>query len=188
MAFTLARSAHNATNSLHSLIYFAPETEQELTRAGLRAGRIGAPQVERIARTWANPRIREAFVELDATVAELAARSPYEVLDRMLTEWEATADEDGAADAAARAHRDRDARIGQGDGEPGWEGSFRCGSLDGAQLHDIYDAFHRAELEDAGLRLEAQTPAGNARRAVSGGTTDERAKAHDQFLDPEGLR
>ena len=40
MAFSLARSAHNATNSLHSLIYFAPETEQELTRAGLRAGRM----------------------------------------------------------------------------------------------------------------------------------------------------
>jgi hypothetical protein len=28
MAFSLARSAHNATNLLHSLIYFAPEAEQ----------------------------------------------------------------------------------------------------------------------------------------------------------------
>ena len=37
---SLARSAHNATNSLHSLIYFARETEQELTRVGLRAGRM----------------------------------------------------------------------------------------------------------------------------------------------------
>src|ERR1700761_2543023 len=40
MAFSLARSAHNATNSLHSLIYFAPETEQRLTGVGLRAGRM----------------------------------------------------------------------------------------------------------------------------------------------------
>src|SRR3984893_18519184 len=40
MAFTLARSAHNATNSLHSLIYFVPETEQQLTSVGLRAGRM----------------------------------------------------------------------------------------------------------------------------------------------------
>ena len=40
MAFSLARSAHNATNSLHSLIYFAPETEQHLTSVGLRAGRM----------------------------------------------------------------------------------------------------------------------------------------------------
>jgi hypothetical protein len=34
MAFSLARSAHNATNSLHSLIYFVPETEQQLTGVG----------------------------------------------------------------------------------------------------------------------------------------------------------
>ena len=40
MAFSLARSAHNATNSLHSLIYFVPETEQQLTSVGLQAGRM----------------------------------------------------------------------------------------------------------------------------------------------------
>ncbi len=37
-SFPLARSAHTATNSLHSLIYFAPETEQHLTEAGLKPG------------------------------------------------------------------------------------------------------------------------------------------------------
>jgi hypothetical protein len=40
MAFSVARSAHNATNSLHSLVYFVPETEQQLTSVGLRAGRM----------------------------------------------------------------------------------------------------------------------------------------------------
>ena len=40
MAFSGARSAHNATNNLHSLVYFAPETEQQLTGAGLRPGRM----------------------------------------------------------------------------------------------------------------------------------------------------
>jgi hypothetical protein len=40
MASSLVRSAHNATNSLHSLIYFVPETEQGFTGAGLRAGRM----------------------------------------------------------------------------------------------------------------------------------------------------
>lgn len=40
MDSTSVRSAHDATNSLHSLIYFAPETEQQLTCAGLRAGRM----------------------------------------------------------------------------------------------------------------------------------------------------
>jgi hypothetical protein len=40
MASSLARRAHNATNSLHSLIYFAPETEHYLTGAGLRGNRM----------------------------------------------------------------------------------------------------------------------------------------------------
>jgi len=40
MVYPLARGAHVATNALHSLIYFAPETEQQLTSAGLKPGRM----------------------------------------------------------------------------------------------------------------------------------------------------
>jgi len=40
MTFPLVRSAHVATNALHSLIYFAPETEQQLTSVGLKPGRM----------------------------------------------------------------------------------------------------------------------------------------------------
>src|ERR1700734_3978645 len=40
MASSLVRSVHNATNSLHSLIYFAPETEHYLTGVGLRGNRM----------------------------------------------------------------------------------------------------------------------------------------------------
>ena len=36
----LARRAHTATNALHSLIYFVPETEEHLAGAGLRPGRM----------------------------------------------------------------------------------------------------------------------------------------------------
>ena len=40
MTFQLVRSAHVATNALHSLIYFAPETERQLTSVGLDPGRM----------------------------------------------------------------------------------------------------------------------------------------------------
>ena len=40
MVYPLVRGAHVATNALHSLIYFAPETEQQLTGAGLKPGRM----------------------------------------------------------------------------------------------------------------------------------------------------
>ncbi len=37
----VAARAHRAVETLHSLIYFAPEAEQEYTAAGLRPGRMG---------------------------------------------------------------------------------------------------------------------------------------------------
>src|SRR3984957_2926181 len=40
MVYPLVRGAHVATNALHSLIYFAPETEQQLTVVGLKPGRM----------------------------------------------------------------------------------------------------------------------------------------------------
>jgi hypothetical protein len=40
MASPLARRVHNATNALHSLIYFAPETEERLVATGLNPGRM----------------------------------------------------------------------------------------------------------------------------------------------------
>jgi hypothetical protein len=38
---SLAGPAHRATDSLHSLIYFCPEAEQQYTAIGLRPGRMG---------------------------------------------------------------------------------------------------------------------------------------------------
>jgi hypothetical protein len=40
MVYPLVRGAHVATNALHSLIYFVPETEQQLTSVGLKPGRM----------------------------------------------------------------------------------------------------------------------------------------------------
>jgi hypothetical protein len=40
MTSSLARRAHDATTVLHSMIYFAPEAEQQLTGVGLDAGRM----------------------------------------------------------------------------------------------------------------------------------------------------
>jgi hypothetical protein len=40
MSSPLARRANAATNPLHSLVYFAPETEQRLTALGLKGGEV----------------------------------------------------------------------------------------------------------------------------------------------------
>lgn len=81
--------------------------------AGLEQGRIGACQVDRIARVFVNPRVQDRFVEIDAQVAQLAAMLPYAEFDRRLTDWVRQVDEDGTADRARRAHEGRRARLVQ---------------------------------------------------------------------------
>jgi len=113
--------------------------------SAFRAGRIGCCQVDRIARTHANPRIRHLLVEVEGHVAVLAARLPYREFDRHLTNGERLADEDGAGDDAERHERNRDVRIGTNlDGSIWIDGNL--GSLDGAVLRDVHEHFIDAEL------------------------------------------
>lgn len=122
MASSLARSAHNATNSLHSLIYFAPEAERELTRVGLRAGRMcyfagraapmGAVSSGVVAATFYNfnpalvaRSIPEAW-ELASPAVVIGAR--FAAADAVLTRLLGP-DVTGSADMAALAEALRDA-------------------------------------------------------------------------------
>lgn len=95
--------------------------------AGLAEGAIGVCHADRIARTHANPRVRERFVSIDAELAALARRVSYRELGAILTSWERRADEDGTADRSARKHRNRDARIVD-DFDGGWRLTGGCGS------------------------------------------------------------
>ncbi len=117
-----------------------------VVRAGFEAGLIGADQVDRIARTFANPRVQERFVDLDMEIAALAMRLSYDEFDARLTNWEAQADEDGTADRSRANHDNRDAQDAQ-DYDGGWRGHHRCGSLQGAQMHSIHAAAIEAEFQ-----------------------------------------
>ncbi len=114
--------------------------------AALRSGRLGPCQVERIARTHANPRVRHLLVDVDADLAVVAARLPYRDFDAYLTDWERLADEDGAGDEAERDHQRRDFRIGTNlNGSVFIDGNL--GSLNGAELREVHEHFIDAELE-----------------------------------------
>ncbi len=113
-------------------------------RAAFAAGRIGGCQVERIARTHANPRVTAAVEAHEASFAEEAAGNEYLAFHQMVTDWERLVDEDGTRDADQSAHDKRDATLHQGfDGS--WALSGRCGSLAGAELETIFQAFLEAE-------------------------------------------
>ena len=135
--------------------------------AGLADGSIGTCQVDRIARTHANDRVRDALIGIDEDLSMAAALLPYDELDQHLSEWERLTDEDGATQKAERDHRRR-----RFDLLPNLDGSWRmaggCGALQGACLQDVLDAYLRAELEhdwaEARARLgEDATPTDLAR-------------------------
>lgn len=116
-----------------------------VVEAGHRAGTIGGCQVDLIARIHANPRTRDRFVELDAQVALLATRLPYQELQRRLENWVREADVDGTADRSRRNHDNRDFRIVD-EYDLSWTALGSFGSLDGAKLHAILRAFTEAEF------------------------------------------
>jgi hypothetical protein len=99
MTSSLVRRAHDATNALHALIYFAPETEERLVAAGLEAGRMcyfagrsapmGAVSGGVVAATFYNfnPALVARCIprawELASPAAVVAAR--FEAADAVLT-------------------------------------------------------------------------------------------------------
>ncbi|WP_421120230.1 DUF222 domain-containing protein [Aquihabitans daechungensis] len=116
-----------------------------LVAAGFAIGRIGACQVERIARTYGNRRVRAALVAADEDVAVLAARLPYPELDANLSDWERLTDEDGAEDRSERNNRNRTASMTH-EFDGSWRIRAACGGLQGAEMHDIFDHYLEAEV------------------------------------------
>jgi hypothetical protein len=112
--------------------------------ARFEAGRIGPCQVERIARAYANTRIRGSVVGKDRALARLAEMDSYLAFDAKVTEWVRRVDEDGTADANQRSHENRDATLVQ-DFDGSWTLAGGCASLDGMQLADIFSHFVDAE-------------------------------------------
>jgi hypothetical protein len=108
------------------------------------AGRIGACQVERIARAHANPRVRAHVEAQDAAFAAEAEVHSYRVFDRKVTAWVDAVDADGTRDREQRNHENRDAKLVQ-DFDGSWRWSGGCGSLQGAELEAIFKAFVKAE-------------------------------------------
>ncbi|MBX3285931.1 MAG: HNH endonuclease, partial [Actinobacteria bacterium] len=92
----------------------------------------------------ANPRARGWFIDHEARVLGAARAMGYRLFDLQMTDWERLADQDGTADRSQRRHDNRDATLAQ-DYDGGWTVRAGCGSVQGAQLHDILRAFLAAE-------------------------------------------
>lgn len=120
--------------------------ELPVVAAAHALGKVGTAQVERIARTYANRRVRDQLIEVDAQMARAAAMLPYQEFDAALTDWERLADEDGAGDRAERVDANRDFRMPWNfDGSGRFEGGG--GGVDCQIIEDIWQRQVRREWE-----------------------------------------
>lgn len=144
-------------------------------------GRLGVPQVERIARVHANSRVADELALVDAEVARAAIVLPFDEFDAALADWERLTDEDGAGDRSAKAAAHRDHRMHRG-----FDGSWRTeGSSPGVAGQAVYDVWQRqVQREWERDWAEARARLGDAATAADLIRTDaqRRHDAHDACM------
>ena len=108
------------------------------------AGEIGTGQVEELARTHANPRVRYLMADAQDLLLEDAQTSTFREFQILVRAWRDYADQDGAADRARKAHDRRDARMTK-EFDGGWHLTGQFGTTQGSITADLHDAFTKAE-------------------------------------------
>jgi hypothetical protein len=105
---------------------------------------VGTDQVRRIARLWANPRIRDQLIACEAVFVDAAVEMEWPDFELFCRDFEATVDTDGAHDKARRRWQHRSVTVAQ-DLHGFYDGRINLGSLDGAELVEILERLVEAE-------------------------------------------
>ena len=114
--------------------------------AAAGSGEVGVAQTRLMARVAANPRLHVALVECLESLLADAILLPYDEFERRVRDFERSANQDGAATQAKQNHEARDAGMYQRlDGS--WRMWAKFGSLQGAQVNDVFAHFIQAEWD-----------------------------------------
>ena len=110
-----------------------------------RKGLVGRCQVGTLARAHANRRVRDELCRREAEWAVVASTTVFVEFEGTVADWVRRVDEDGTCDRGQRNHENRDARLVQ-EFDDSWTFTARCGSLAGARLLDVFEAYGNAEF------------------------------------------
>ena len=109
-----------------------------------RAGEFGTEQIRLLGRVHANPRIRHKMPESEAWF-EAQHSYRYESFEKLIRRWEQLEDEDGPTPKSQIQHENRNVRLTQ-DFDGSWNLAGQYGSIQGAQLDEIFEKYVQAEL------------------------------------------
>ena len=106
--------------------------------AAFASGEVGTAQVEELARTHANPRVRDLMPAAEELLLEDAQNSTFADFRVLLRAWRDYADQDGAADRARKAHDRRDYRMTE-EFDGGWRSVGQSGTTQGSINADLHE-------------------------------------------------
>lgn len=115
-------------------------------QAAFDRGAISVDHLDRIVAAFANPRVRARVAEAEEEFVARACRTSYADFAAWVADWVRREDEDGTCDRSRRTHENRDVRLSQGF-DDGWHLEGRFGTLQGAELHAIWERWCQAEFE-----------------------------------------
>lgn len=114
-------------------------------RERLWAGEVGVCQARELARTYANPRVRERLSHAEALLVRIARRRCFDDFHQRLGRWSAVADPGAAAQTHDQVHARRRAwlRVTPAGVTLGGHG----GTAQGAHMLEVFGAYAAAEFE-----------------------------------------
>ena len=168
-----------------------------LFAAALADGGISLCVAERLARAFANPRVREGLAAAEERLTVEAQRMPYRRFDWFVCDLVSLLDQDGARDRNDHNHAQRNVSMIQ-DYDQSWTLQANWAALQGARIHDVLQHFISKELaadwtearqargDHATTADLARTPA--QRRADAFAAMCEAAAASRSDANPVGCR
>lgn len=109
-----------------------------------RAGEFGTEQIRLLGRVHANPRVRHNMPESQAWF-NAQHRHRYADFEKLIRRWERLTDEDGPTPKSQVQHENRNVLLTK-DFDGSWSLAGQYGSIQGAQLGEIFEKYVQAEL------------------------------------------
>lgn len=110
-----------------------------------RAGELGIDQTMLLAKVYANPRVRDRFVDDQEWFLAQATKLSWPRFEKRIARWMQLADDDGTEPAPDPTHQTRDATMAQDHFSQAWHLRAQLGSIAGSRFNEIFNAYLDAE-------------------------------------------
>lgn len=113
--------------------------------ASWRRGDLGVEHAVVLAKIYANPRVRDRFVDVQDWFITQATELPFKRFEKRVTRWVELADDDGPTPEPDPSHDRRNGTISQDHFSKAWHLRAQLGSIHGARFNEIWCAYYDAE-------------------------------------------